>query len=507
MIIYFKSFNVREAQGIRSMVYRKLKKKEENLVLDWFTVRYGTIFLFFVIVVAVVVAGFFFYQNLLKPLPPSELAGQEINKAEKLFSRSSIKVPEDDESLKETLQKARKKLERAREKMQEKLYEVAIEEAKESQKHSTDVLETIQERSGKYVAEVIYREGRVRVKRAKLLRWDDCHEGMKLHHGDLIESGSNGGCTLRYINQTTTRLRPNSSMRIEELTLDRVSGTSKLKIYQDKGESTTEPGHDTNTTIDTPVGAAIVDGADSVEVELYEDGKKGRFSSRDGQATYKSTRGREYSIEKETEIIFDAKRKRVHKQKKPPAPKLIEPFNSKVFRIKKGELEAILLKWERARGANRYKVEISSSPSFLRLLSSKTMVSSDSVKIPNVPPGNYYWRIRSVNPNKVMSIPSAIRSFRVVESEKGIKGRKPPKLVTKEKIRFEYKVLISGETDPGVLLVYKVNEEPKQKVEVEEDGTFQLIIQLTQEGKNVIQFTAQDAFGIEKTVEVIEWAD
>ena len=489
------------------MKYGNLKKKHDNVLLDWFTVRYGTIFFLLIIVAVVIGAVFFFYQNFFKPIPPSEKAAREIAKAEKIFSRSSVKVPEDDETLKESLQKARKTLETAKEKRKDKLYEVAIEEAKDVQEICSKILETVQQRGGKYAAEVVYKEGRVRLKRAKQLRWDDCHEGMKLYHGDLIESGSNGGCTIRYVNDTQTRLRPNSSMRIEELKMDKVSGTSELVITLNKGESTNEPGVASNTTIDTPAGTAVVDGVDLVEVELFEGGNRGRFSSRDGQTKYRSLEGKEYSLEKETEIISDVRRGTVSKKKKPPAPKLIEPFNNRVFLTKKDELLSILLKWERARGGNGYNVEISNSPSFLRLLSSKTRVGSTSVKIPSVPSGVYYWRIRSINAANVMSIPSEIRNFTVRESEKGTSGRRPPKLVMKEKIRFEYKVLISGETDPGVLLVYKVNEEPKQKVEVDEDGSFTQFVRLTQEDRNVIRFTAQDAFGIEKSFEVVEWVD
>ena len=72
----------------------------------------------------------------------------------------------------------------------------------------------------------------------------------------------------------------------------------------------------------------------------------------------------------------------------------------------------------------------------------------------------------------------------------------PPKLEVEKPLPFANIILLSGQTEPGVLLT--ANNHP---IDVDEDGNFKDFLTLEKEGLNTIRIIAQDPSGNETMVQ------
>lgn len=82
---------------------------------------------------------------------------------------------------------------------------------------------------------------------------------------------------------------------------------------------------------------------------------------------------------------------------RPPlaAPKLIEPFNNASIFLQKNTEPFIWLEWSKSQNATSYKVEVSNSKEFKKLILSSEQKENRFLIKTKLPLGKIFWRVRA----------------------------------------------------------------------------------------------------------------
>ncbi len=117
--------------------------------------------------------------------------------------------------------------------------------------------------------------GDVQIKRASATTWIKAESGMTLEIGDSIKTSKSSTCAILYFEGSITELNENTEIRISELSVNRDTRATTVKIKQEIGktknrvEKLIDPA--SQYQVDTPNGAAIARGSIS-EIQVYKNG-------------------------------------------------------------------------------------------------------------------------------------------------------------------------------------------------------------------------------------------
>jgi hypothetical protein len=172
-------------------------------------------------------------------------------------------------------------------------------------------------------------------------------------------------------------------------------------------------------------------------------------------------------------------------------PNLLEPIDQRVFVYDDPDQSVTVLRWEPVAAAKGYHLQLSRQSLFGELLLDKKDVRYATVKLPNLPEGSYYWRVRAIDSGGRKGVFSDARKFRVrSRSLRNREDQTPPPLEIVDFLPSGPLVIINGKTEPGAVISVD-----RQKVDVYEDGSFTAVVRLEKEGLNRLQIQVQDAAG------------
>jgi hypothetical protein len=179
----------------------------------------------------------------------------------------------------------------------------------------------------------------------------------------------------------------------------------------------------------------------------------------------------------------------------PGVPRLLLPSDQRVFVFESPAEEELALRWEILPNIERYRLMISARPLFTEALYDAERTGGQAlIKIEVA--GSYHWKVAAISNHGITGPFSATRRFRV--SSQRIHDRsdtQPPTLELSEFVLVGQMVIVNGRTEPDATLWIDNN-----KVDVDEDGTFNAVVKLRKEGLNELLIVAQDAAGNEETV-------
>ena len=159
---------------------------------------------------------------------------------------------------------------------------------------------------------------------------------------------------------------------------------------------------------------------------------------------------------------------------------------------------AIDLQWSRPKKAEYFQFQLSLNALFSKLLMDKKNIKDNFMMLKTLEKGTYFWRVRGFFSNGKPGSYCNPFSFRIITPEERISmaDTTPPKLDVEKPLPFGNIILLSGQTEPGVLLT--ANNHP---IDVDEDGNFKDFLTLEMEGLNTITIIAQDPSGNETMVQ------
>ncbi len=169
----------------------------------------------------------------------------------------------------------------------------------------------------------------------------------------------------------------------------------------------------------------------------------------------------------------------------PPAPRLLFPDHGAIYTFQ-SKVPRVNLKWNGVEGAKKYRVVVARDKSF-RNLFVQERVGGTSLRLGNLKPGTYYWRVRALDVDSFEGPYSSSRSLKAIHDDD------PPQLAILEPPEMFVSpgptVDLKGKTDSGSRV--KINGE---RVNVASDGTFHFTLKL-KEGINLVTIEATDSAG------------
>ncbi len=194
----------------------------------------------------------------------------------------------------------------------------------------------------------------------------------------------------------------------------------------------------------------------------------------------------------------DTRRKRTLKTIAIPLPpRLMYPANVQLLTVTNPDTDSIFFRWTLVQDVKKYTIDISKDYYFYELSLSNDS-DTNRFSTSHLDPGNYYWRVNSVNQAGLASEPSPFNSFRIVlagDLDDEQKDLAPPIIEIERVTLLGHIVDISGRTEPAASLY--VNE---QRESVREDGTFRVLVEFKQSGLQIIFIESYDSVGNMSTV-------
>ena len=468
-----------------------------NVLLDWFTVSYRTIVMGVVFLVGAAGAVFlFYYLRAASADTPEGLALQELTRAERLFSEAESAAHGD--QFAQSITQAGRLLESARRSYRGRNLSASREMSLQSQGISRKILEATSSENS-FTAKVYRFEGDVKLKRVRQFVWESVTGNVALKVGDQIKTASSGSAQIVYFDGAITTIKPGSLLEIRELFEDPATKVRKVRERLNFGGvlSTTQGGNASGSFHEVSTETSVARAGDraqmAIEYDQHRKVTKAAVESGEAEVTAGSNTvklGRLESVTIAPSLQFAAKEALL------AAPSLVEPLDQRVFVYEAGRPVATTLKWSRVAGAGSYRLQISQQPLFGLLLLDKPDISSNSVVLPDLVTGGYYWRVSARDPGGMEGAFSETRKFRIgSDRERGPVDKVPPPLQLIDFLPSGALVIIKGRTESAATVAID-----GQPVDVYDDGSFTAVVKMKHDGPNTVEIIAQDTAGNETKI-------
>lgn len=468
------------------------KKGFNSIQVDWINITYRSVYSTIAVVLVVVgcLAGGIYYKSVYMP---KQAATEALTEASAAYRQAS--TYKGNQALVETVYRAGDALEDAQVDFDRRQYT----DAQFAALHSLDLSRKAIKLGGGVASDVPDArfnklEGDVRVKKAGEFSWESAVPKMTLNIGDQVKTSSSASAEVIYFDGTRTRIEPGSLMEIRELFQDPVTRVRRVKERLSFGEvnASVQGGNVAGSYHEVQTDKVNARAEDDSELRIAYDNKKKttQVDVFSGKALV-SSGSRQESLEGGERIRADRNGKLGSREALPGVPRLRSPADQKVYVFSDPSKAEISLSWEALKGVSKYHLMIAEKPLFATTLFSGNR-SEASANLGALDEGSYYWKVAAVK-DGVLGPYSDVRTFRI--SNQKIKDREdsePPALEVNDFVSIGGMVIINGRSEPGATLWID-----NEKIDVYDDGSFNAVIRMQQEGVNEIVFVAQDNAGNE----------
>jgi hypothetical protein len=469
-------------------------------ILDY-TIRYRTLWSIVGVAFAVMVAVAIAWQEL-KPPSEEEKARQEVKQAERLAQRAEacargdIAVTDQD-----MLATGKKSLDSAHDSLTQHQNHQAAEAARHAQDSLRRFVDSVCSARDS-VAEFTRIQGEVKVKKVNSPRWVLARRG-PLAVGDRIWATSGAAEILYPSNGERQQLKPGTIIEIKNVQKPQDGGVASVDIGVESGQVSMQSVPGSKSTIESPHLTAEPSG-DMLEVAVANTGDSTAVTSLHGGTTVRTPQGATTVLQRATRVTSTSDGKLGQPASVLGSPEPREPLDNRVFSVDKPDDKSISFAWLPIDGATGYRFQLGLNDLFVPVLNAgdQERVAGTSALLDAPPPNTYFWRVAAVDRLGVDGQWSEVRKFSIRGGRQtGLP--EPPKIEVTSRIPLGEKYIISGKTAQYVSLEVFVNgHKYGSDVSPGEDGTFQVLVTLTNEGKNVIELVAHDTYGQETRVTV-----
>lgn len=338
--------------------------------------------------------------------------------------------------------------------------------------------------------------GNVKVKKYDSVQWLSADSQTVLEEGDYIQTSSDSFASIVFPDGTTYRMKPDSLIVVQENSEDPRTLAKTVSVRVTSGSidlSTVRKEVSTSTTsVSAATATAFVNPESRLEVESNPDTKTARFFLPRGSGRVVS--GGVSSPLAAYEKITAVEGK-LTKEKVMAPPELLAPNSIKPVVAREGQATKIEFTWSPVAEAVAYKVKLSNSSVFSKILREETLKQQTRFVTSGLEEGTYYWTVTAISADNKASRDSDPNKFTLIN--KSFREKETDVFLTVEIIRISNIFEIIGRTDPGASVV--INEEPVTLMAA--DGSFKHFTSpLPHKGKNLITITAQDRSGNAKTL-------
>ena len=337
-------------------------------------------------------------------------------------------------------------------------------------------------------------EGSVKVKPVGTFEWLPADTGTVLRKSDLVRTGAGSAAEIAFFDGTIVHVRPDSLITIEETAEDPSTKQRKVAWHISSGEVNFQ------TVRRSVAGSAAEISTPTVRTTAAEQTEGGIRVAQSGDSDVRIWRGsgqvetrtgEKVSLGPSEAVAVDASGKAAAKKVLPPVPTLLAPPHQAEITYPDPTRATTMLAWKAVPGATSYHVMLDYSAYFNRPIVDRGGIADSSVQLQGLDTGKYYWRVAAVDKEGVEGAYSEFARFTVVRrGGPGTAGGPPPPLAIQE-LELRTNILqIKGRTEPGATVT--VNG---QRVDVQNDGTFNEFITLDKPGRQTVVVRATGLAG------------
>jgi hypothetical protein len=340
-------------------------------------------------------------------------------------------------------------------------------------------------------------DGRVQVKKVNSVQWTTADYQLTLDKGDLIQTDSEGVARIAFADGTTYTVKGDTLVTVEEniVSMDKPTQVG-VHITSGQVDLTTGswevPGSTAQVSFENAVASLRANSRAAVRSNPTT--KEQEITVDSGSADFQ--RGDEHlDIGRWQRVTFPTGGKTTTSQVLAP-PDLLEPLNLQAIIVADPKHDPIHFSWKQASNAKLYVFQASTTAMFNRIAAEKK-VASTSVDVSGLDPGDYFWRVRTIDEQSKLSDAGDAHKFTLVAQ-----GKEQVMLLEVDNTELQGNVVeVIGRTEPGAALI--INGE--QVADIQSNGQFRYFSQPMSRGSHPIVITGQNRRGgtAIKRVEVV----
>lgn len=330
-------------------------------------------------------------------------------------------------------------------------------------------------------------DGKVQVKKANSVQWTNADYQLTLDKDDLIQTGPEGVARIAFSDGTTYTVKGDTLVTVEQ-------------NHVEPDRATTVGMHISSGQVDLATGTWEVPGS-KAEVSFENAVASLRANSRAAVRSDPATKEQEITVasgsaelNRGSEHLNIGQWERaafptggpITKSQVLAPPELVEPINLSPIIVADPKRDPIHFSWKPVLTAKMYEFQASTTSMFNHVVMEKK-ISTNSVDITGLAPGDYFWRVRAVDEKNATSDESNSFKFTLVTQ-----GKELEMLLEVDDTELHgNNVEVIGRTEPGAALI--INGE--QVADIKPDGRFRYFTQPMTRGSHTIVITGQNRRG------------
>jgi hypothetical protein len=339
-------------------------------------------------------------------------------------------------------------------------------------------------------AKFVNQDGKVQVKKVNSVQWVYADYRMALDKGDLIQTSGDGAARIAFADGTTYTVQSETLVTVEENSVGADSAT-RVAMHITSGAVDLATG-----TWDSPQSKAEVSFSNAVAsikpnsraaVRSDPTTSQGEITVSAGGAELATTDGLQHvEIGRYERVTVPTDGGTVVKTSVLSPPDLAEPINLQPLIVPDPKTAQVRFGWKPVQEAISYELRVSTTSMFSRIVQDRKLTST-SVELTGLEPGDYFWDVLATDSQKHVSAPSDTFKFTLATQGKG-----QEMLLEIGGTELHGNVVeVVGRTEPGAALI--INGE--SVADIHPDGTFKYFTQPLARGSQTIVVTGQNRRG------------
>ena len=330
-------------------------------------------------------------------------------------------------------------------------------------------------------------DGKVEIKRANSVTWQNADYRTTLDRGDLIRTGDDGAARLAFVDGTTYTIKADSFVTVEQNSIDR--DQTDVAVHISSGAVDLATG-----SWQSPKSRAEVSFANA-RASLQENSRaavRADPTTNENQITVSAgaadmqVGNQHVQIGEWQRVTFNQSSGELTKTTVLAPPQLAAPLNLQPLIEADPKRAPVHFAWSAIPDAVSYTLRVSTNSMFTRTVADKE-VSGTSVDLSGFDPGDYFWSVTAIDAHKKESAPSDAYKFTLIAQ-----GKAEEMLLEVDATEIHGNVVeIIGRTEASAALI--VNGEPV--ADIARDGRFRYFTQALSRGSHEIVVTGQNRRG------------
>jgi hypothetical protein len=330
-------------------------------------------------------------------------------------------------------------------------------------------------------------DGKVQVKKVNSVQWTNADYQMTLDKGDLIQTGPEGVARITFADGTTYTVKGDTLVTVEE-NLVASDAPTRVGVHISSGavDLTTPTWNVPGSKADISFEDAVASLRENSRADVRSDPKTKQQEITVAAGDAELSRGTEHVEVGQWEKASFAANTPITKTEVLAPPALIEPLNLQPIILADPKRDPIHFSWRPVNAAVGYQFQVSNTAMFTQIVMQRRTTDT-FVDITGLDPGEYFWKVRSVDAQNATSDLSDPYKFTLVAQ-----GKAQEMLLEVDNTVLHGNVVeVNGRTEPGAALIINGQE----VADIRSDGRFHFFSDPMARGDHTLVITGQNRRG------------